>query len=127
MNTQYFHHICYPFLMPSPFPLVPIPGQDLFYLSVFHFFKNAFLFVYDGHRVFHCDISIYVCIIPRIVSSLCFSPFYFSHLTMISTGLSVPYSYLYRKYITIVTFFTFFIKTTFYACIVFFVKLSCIS
>jgi hypothetical protein len=42
-RVEYIDHICCP--LPSPFtlPLVPIPGQDLFCLSVLHFLQVYWL------------------------------------------------------------------------------------
>jgi hypothetical protein len=47
------------------------------------------------YRVFHCGISMYICIITGIGSSPLF--YLSSLLTEISTGLKILYSFLYRK------------------------------
>jgi hypothetical protein len=41
MNTKYIHIFAFirSFLMPSPIPVVPTPGKDLFYLPVIHVVK----------------------------------------------------------------------------------------
>jgi hypothetical protein len=52
------------------------------------------------YRKFPCDISIYICIITQIGSSPLFFSFYLSpFLMVISTGLKILNSFLYRKYI----------------------------
>jgi hypothetical protein len=51
---------------------VPIPRQDLFHLPVLRFYikKDIFVCLWELYREFHCDISMYMCIITRIRSSL---------------------------------------------------------
>jgi hypothetical protein len=51
---------------------------------------------------FPCDISMCICIITKLVHALYFSSFSLNLLLMvISTGLKILYSLLYRRYITI--------------------------
>jgi hypothetical protein len=74
-------------------------GPDLLSCSQFlRFWHFCSSYLY---REFHYDISRYMCIVSQMVHPLHFSPFYLSPLlTVISTGLSVLYSFLYRKHIT---------------------------
>jgi hypothetical protein len=72
-------------------------GPDL--PSCFPFLKKGILFK-KLYKKFHCDISMYICIIIWIVSSPLFFSFYLSPLLMLfSKGLKILYSFLYRKYI----------------------------
>jgi hypothetical protein len=101
MSTQYFHHIhlLHPFLISSHLPLLPIPGQDLFYLPVLLLKKDTFVYdSYTGSFVvpFPC---VYV-IHPELVHPLYFSLFYLTLLLMvISTGLKILCSFLNSKFI----------------------------
>jgi hypothetical protein len=62
-------------------------------------------------REFHCDISMYICIITRIGSC----PLYFYHsspLVVISTGLKILYLFLHRKYINLIHLLNFLLLTS---------------
>jgi hypothetical protein len=64
--------------------------------------NDIFVCSKELYREFPCDISMYICIITQ-TGSFPLSPFYFTPLLMvISTGLNVLYSFLYRKYINYV-------------------------
>jgi hypothetical protein len=68
---------------------------------MFLFKKLIFCMFKIATHWFPCDISIYISIIIQIGSSY-FSPFYLSPLLLlISTGLKILYSFLYRKYINL--------------------------
>jgi hypothetical protein len=75
------------------------PPQDLFYLPVLCFRrKYNFLCLRYLDREFHCDISMYVCIVFELAHSLHFSSFYLSPLCDFNS-LKILYSFLYREYI----------------------------
>jgi hypothetical protein len=108
MCTEYFHHIhpmtSFPCILPLliPFLYTHPPSQDLFGLPVLVFVKKmTFLFVEDSY--IGCFIVIFLCIYvlsPELVHPLYFSSFYLnSFLMVISTGLKILYSFLYREYI----------------------------
>jgi hypothetical protein len=92
--------LLYSFLLPPPPPRYQhLDRTSSTFLPFFFFFKD--MFVYDGYTgniivTFPC-----ICVWwPELVNPLHYSPFYLSPLLMvILSGLNIPYSYLYRKYI----------------------------
>jgi hypothetical protein len=92
-------YIVFPLYFHSPISYWYSPlRKGLFYLPVLFLEKKKDISIYLRwlYREFHCDISVYICIITWISSSLYFSPFYLSPLLMvISTGLKIIYIYIY--------------------------------
>jgi hypothetical protein len=63
-----------------------------------------------GHLHVYIHVCIYVCITCELVHLVHYSPFYVNILlVVISTDLTVPYLYLYKKYINHTHLFVFFI------------------
>jgi hypothetical protein len=75
ISTHYFHHV-HP-LTPFPYILSPPTGtnprQGLFYLPVLYFWKkDIFVCLWYLYWLFHCDTSMYMCIVSQIGLSIFF-------------------------------------------------------
>jgi hypothetical protein len=82
------------------FSLSGLPRESI----MVYVLKNIFISIWYLYRVLLCDISIYMYIVPQFGSSPPLSPSYsMPLLKATSTGFSVPYSHLYRKYISLST------------------------
>jgi hypothetical protein len=67
--------------------MVPTPGQDLFYLSVFDFFKKTYLLVYDSYTGGFIVTFSYIHILyPELVHLLHYSPIYPIPLLTVDRG-----------------------------------------
>jgi hypothetical protein len=69
-NTKYFHHIhlslCFPYALPShSYP--PLDKTCFTFLSFIFFKKRHLVSLWQLYRLFHCDISIYACILPKCI------------------------------------------------------------
>jgi hypothetical protein len=93
-----FHHIHH-LSFSLPFPQIPQTGSLL--PSCPSFFERVIsVCLRQLYREFHHDISMCICIMSKLVHPLHFSLFYLSPLLMVvSTGLKILGSFLYRKYI----------------------------
>jgi hypothetical protein len=100
MNTWHFHHMHPP--LPFPYALPPLRCnryiQDLFCLPVLHFFKKIFcllMMVVHGVSLWHFLTYMYYTLNCFISSIILLSPL----LMMISAGLNVLSSHLYKEYV----------------------------
>jgi hypothetical protein len=92
------------------YPLIPFlyilphtgtnPPDRTSFIFLFSVKTDIFVYLRWLYMGSHCDIFMYICIITQLGSFPLFFSFYLSPLLMvISAGLKILYSFLYRKYI----------------------------
>jgi hypothetical protein len=103
------HSVSFTLSLYSPFShCYHLPAGPVFTFLFFLFKKGIFVCSNSSTGSFSYDFSRYICIITQVGRVFHFFPFYLSPLFMvISTGLKILYSFLYRKYITHIHLFNF--------------------
>jgi hypothetical protein len=101
MSTKYFHlfALFHPFFMPSHSRLYPPPDRTCFTFLSFIYQKRTFLLVYDSYTGGFVVTFPYIHVLYPELAHPLHSSCSLLLLVVTVTVFSVPYSYMYRKYI----------------------------